>query len=186
MYGLCKVHKCTTDNDNAPPSRPILSAIGTCNYDLAKFFVPLLKQFTVDEYTVKDSFSFSKDIFLIKIQIFLWHLLTVNRCSQIFHFMRQYTFVFTRFLKRGKKIKDILTCHFKQPLILSVKSSCFLFNGVYYKQIDGAVIVSPLGLTLANLFLVSWALEIAQSNFNPNIIADLLIIFSLCLNTKIM
>ena len=60
-----------------------------------------------------------------------------------------------KIFEKRKKIKDMLACHFKQPLILSVKSSCFLFNGVYYKQIDGAVIVSPLGLTLANLFLVS-------------------------------
>ena len=66
--------------------------------------------------------------------------------------------VYKIFEKRNK-INNMLACHFKQPLILSVKSSCFLFNGVYYKQIDGAVIVSPLGLTLANLFLVSWALE---------------------------
>ena len=35
----------------------------------------------------------------------------------------------------------------------SVKPSFFLFNIVYYKQIDGVVIDSPLGSTLANLFL---------------------------------
>ena len=28
MYGLCKVHKGTTDNDNLPPFRPVLSANG--------------------------------------------------------------------------------------------------------------------------------------------------------------
>ena len=39
MYGLCKVHKGTTDNDNVPPFRPTLSAIGSCNYNLAKYFV---------------------------------------------------------------------------------------------------------------------------------------------------
>ena len=43
MYGLCKIHKGTTVNDPVPPFRPILSAIGTCNYNLAKCFVPILK-----------------------------------------------------------------------------------------------------------------------------------------------
>ena len=35
---------------------------GTATYNLAKFFVPILKEFTVDEYTVSDSFSFCKEI----------------------------------------------------------------------------------------------------------------------------
>ena len=40
MYGLCKFHK---DIDNCPPFRPILSAINTPTYKLAKFLVPILK-----------------------------------------------------------------------------------------------------------------------------------------------
>ena len=47
----------------------------------------------------------------------------------------------------------MLKRYFKQFLTLSVKSSFFLFNGVYYKQIDGAAMGSPLGPTLANPFL---------------------------------
>ena len=62
MYGLCKVHKTTTDNDNVPAFRLLLSAIDTGNYNLSKFFVSILKQFGINEYTVKDSFSFSKEI----------------------------------------------------------------------------------------------------------------------------
>ena len=57
-------------------------------------------------------------------------------------------------LEKKKKLKGMLKRHFKQLLILSVKSSCFLFNDVYYKQIDGVTMGSPLGPTLANLFLV--------------------------------
>ena len=47
---------------NVPLFRPILSGIGICNYNLAKYFVPILKQFTMIEYIVKDSFSFCKEI----------------------------------------------------------------------------------------------------------------------------
>ena len=48
--------------DNCPSLRPILSAIGTPTYDLAKFLVPILKPLTENEYTVHDSFSFANDV----------------------------------------------------------------------------------------------------------------------------
>ena len=101
----------------------------------------------------KISFDFLKKS-LIKIQIFLWHLLTLNHWSQISHWMRQLTFVLTFVFEKRKKTRGMLQRHFKQLLILSVKSSCFIFNDVYYKQIDGVAMGSPLGSTLANLFLV--------------------------------
>ena len=62
MYGLCKVHKGRGTSNDLPPFRPILSAIGTCNYNIAKFFVPILKDFTLNEYTVRDSFSFCDEV----------------------------------------------------------------------------------------------------------------------------
>ena len=62
MYGLCKVHKDKSNGSVLPPFRPILSAIRTCAYNMAKFFVPLLKEYTVNEHTVKDSFSFAEEI----------------------------------------------------------------------------------------------------------------------------
>ena len=62
MYGLCKVHKGRGTSNDLPPFRPILSAKGTCTYNIAKFFVPILKDFTLNEYTVRDSFSFCDEI----------------------------------------------------------------------------------------------------------------------------
>ena len=62
MYGLCKVHKGRGDSNNLPPFRAILSAIVTCTYDIAKVFVPIIKDFTLNEYTVRDSFSFFDEI----------------------------------------------------------------------------------------------------------------------------
>jgi hypothetical protein len=41
MYGLPKVHKPNF------PLRPIISAIGTLSYKLAKFLVPLLRPFSI-------------------------------------------------------------------------------------------------------------------------------------------
>ena len=60
LYGFCKVRKQLVDN--CPPFRPIMSAIKTPTYNLAKFLVPLLEPITANMYTVKNSFEFSKEI----------------------------------------------------------------------------------------------------------------------------
>ena len=60
MYGLAKVHKIVTDG--LPSFRPILSAIGTPSYKLAKFLVPMLEPLTTNEYTIRDSFTFAEEL----------------------------------------------------------------------------------------------------------------------------
>ena len=62
LYGLCKVHKGIKPGDESPPFRPILSAINTPSYKLAKFLVPLLSDLTKNKYVSKDSFEFAKNI----------------------------------------------------------------------------------------------------------------------------
>ena len=60
LYGLPKVHKDPVNN--FPKFRPILSAIGTPAYALAKYLVPFFNPICTNEYTIKDSFSFSSEI----------------------------------------------------------------------------------------------------------------------------
>ena len=60
LYGLGKVHK--EINNGLPPFRPILSAIGTPTYKLAKFLLQFLTPLTQNEYTVTDSFHFAEEI----------------------------------------------------------------------------------------------------------------------------
>lgn len=62
MYGLCKIHNLVEHPNDIPPFHPILLAIGSYIYGLAKFFVPLLKEYTIQEYSVKDSFPFCKEV----------------------------------------------------------------------------------------------------------------------------
>ena len=66
LYGLAKVHKQLINN--CPPFWPILSAMGTPTYNIAKFLAPILKPLTINDYTVKDRFEFSRDIFNKKSQ----------------------------------------------------------------------------------------------------------------------
>ena len=58
LYGLCKVNKNVVDR--CPSFRPILSAIGTPSYKIAKFLVPRMDFITSNELTVKDTFCFAK------------------------------------------------------------------------------------------------------------------------------
>ena len=130
MYGLCKVYEGTTGNDNVPPFRPILSAIDTGSYNLVKFFVPILKQFTIDIYSVIDSFSFSQDHWSRPKPFYGIFWLSIA-ASQIFHWIRKLIFCVGLVFERRKKVRSMLKRHFKQLLILSVKSSCFLSNDLY-------------------------------------------------------
>ena len=58
LYGLCKINKSIVDG--VPPFRPILSAVGTATYKLAKFFVPLLEPLTYNQYILKKNFERSE------------------------------------------------------------------------------------------------------------------------------
>ena len=128
--------------------QPILLAIGTGTYNPAKFFVPIHKEFTINEYTVSDSFSFCKEIkdldFSLFMALFDIHWLftniplyeTINICVD-------------RVFQNKGKVKGLLKRHFIKLLMLAVKSSCFVFNDIYYKQIDGIAMGSPLGPTFA-------------------------------------
>ena len=56
LYGLPKIHKPNC------PIRPILSAIKTPSYNLAKFLIPLINKWSTNEYTTKDTFHFTSEI----------------------------------------------------------------------------------------------------------------------------
>lgn len=74
LYGLPKILK------DGCPIRPFLSAIGTFNYNLAKFSVPILDPLTNNKYTVKKkSVKFIKEILNTKFLInLLWPVLILN------------------------------------------------------------------------------------------------------------
>ena len=152
MYGLCKVHKDQANGLELPPFHPILSTIRTCSYNLAKFFVPILKESTNNEYTVKDSFSFAEEITQQNMEKFMVSFDVESLFTNI-PLDETINICIDRVYKRKKKVYGLLKRHFKQLLTYATKSSYFLFNGVYYSQIDGVAMGSPLGPNLANLFL---------------------------------
>ena len=61
-----KMHKFSS-SDSFPKLRPIVSSIGTFNYNLARFLCDLLSPLFPNDYSCKDTFSF---VSKIKMQIF--------------------------------------------------------------------------------------------------------------------
>ena len=57
IYGTPKIHK-FSPSDTFPKLHPIVSSIGTSNYDLARFHCDLLSPIVPDNYSCKDISSF--------------------------------------------------------------------------------------------------------------------------------
>ena len=120
--------------DGCPPFRPILSALRTLTYKLAKFLVPILEPLTTNKYIVKDSFNFATEI--------------VEQDS-------------TKFMgsldiyapKNNGIVIGLKKSEFKDFLSLPTQESYFIFNNILHKQIDGVAIGSPLGPSTANALL---------------------------------
>ena len=152
MYGMCKIHKKISMNDTLPPFRPILSAIGTTTYNLAKFFVPILREHTINEYSVKDSFSFSDEIRRQDPNMYMVSFDIKNLFTNI-PLDETIDICINKAYYQESKVNGLFKGDFKQLVEYSIKSSCFVFNNIYCKQSDGVSKGAPLGPTLANIFL---------------------------------
>ena len=61
IYGTPKMHEFSS-SDSFPKLRPIVSSIGTFNYNLARFLCDLLSPLVPNDYSCKDTFSFVSQI----------------------------------------------------------------------------------------------------------------------------
>ena len=166
MYGLPKVHK------NNFPLRPILSAISTHCYNLAKFIVPMLDNIAYGQYTIKDSFQFVAEITDVKdadsykmASFDITSLFTNIPLDETINIILNLIFPNEddRFMNFNKK-------QFKKLLELAVKDNVFLFNEGLYSQIDGVAMGSPLGPAFANIFMSYYEkiwLSNCPSEFKP-------------------
>ena len=155
LYGLCKVHKSTPNGDNCPPFRPILSAIGTVSYNLAKFLVPILEPLTTNQYVCKDSFSFAAEVREQNPGLYMASF-DVDSLFTNIPLDETIDICVKKLYGRKHKFKGFTKSEFRSLLQFAVKDNLILFNGKYYIQVDGVAMGSPLGPTLANVFLCYW------------------------------
>src|SRR5215469_12911630 len=150
LYGLPKIHKPLL------PFRPILSAINTPTYNMAKFLVPIIELCTRNKFSVHDSFHFSqiiKDFSLGSDQTYMasfdveslfTNVPVVETCDIIVNQL---------FPSPNHSILGLDKSLFRKFLKLAVDDVLFLFDGDIYQQLDGMPMGSPLGPAFANSFL---------------------------------
>ena len=61
IYGTPKMHK-SSSSDSFPKLHPIVSSIGTFNYNLARFLCDLCSPLVSNDYSCKDTFTFVSQI----------------------------------------------------------------------------------------------------------------------------
>ena len=150
MYGLTKVHKIVTDG--LPSVRPILSTIGTLAYKLAKFLVPIPEPLTTNEPTIKDSFTFAEELqsFDSKLVMASFDIesLFTNIPSQ-----ETIDLCVENLFQDRTYVDNLSKDSFLELLTRTMSESLVLFDQEFYKHHDGVAMGSPLGPTLASVFL---------------------------------
>ena len=127
LYGLGKIPK--EARNWLPPFRPILSAIGTPTYKLAKFLLKFLTPSAANKYIVIDSFHFAEQA---------WDVCVDNLYND------------------NKNRPNIPKLDFRNLVKIATKESFFTFNKKYYKQLGGVEIGSPLGPTWAKISMYNF------------------------------
>ena len=164
LYGMSKVHKPNC------PLRPVVSMIGTAEYNLAKFLDNYIKPNIPDHHMLNSTNQ-------------LLHVLQENKHRiKNNHYMVSFDVVslFTNIpLKESIDLAaDYVYNNSTNPippfdkntfkrLLGFATSGIFTFNGNYYKQTDGVIMGSPLGPTLANLFLGHLEQNWLSQKFSP-------------------
>ena len=150
LYGLCKTHKKVLDK--CPPLRPILSAIKTPSYNLAKFLVPLIEPITKNNFTVKNSFEFSKEICEQNPEYFMASLDVESLFINI-PLKETIKICCDSPYKNQEMLCNISKNQFEKRLRAAHRNNCFLFEVTVYQQVDRVAMASPLRPSLANAFL---------------------------------
>ena len=147
LHGLPKVHK--VDN----PIRPIISSIGTFNYNLAKYLVPFLAPFTMNEYTTRNSTEFVKEITSLKFKDPVV-MASVDIKSLFTNVpLKETTDLLVDKIANSSTDFHLDRKEIRKALDLATADNVFTFNGQIYTQIDGVGMGSPLAPSYANAFL---------------------------------
>ena len=150
MYGLAKVHEIVTDG--LPSFRPIFSAIVTPTEKLSKFLVPILELLTTNEYTIKDSFAFAEELQSFDSKLLMASFDIESLFTNI-PLQETIDLCVENLFQDRTHVDNLSKDSFRELLTRTMSESLILFDQQFYKQHDGVAMGSPLGPTLANVFL---------------------------------
>lgn len=149
LYGLPKIHKAEA------PLRPIISAIKTYNYDLAKHLNEILTPLVDKTFMLVDTYDFvnkahtldpkiDRYIVSFDVESLFTNVPTVETIDILFKLVFKDGITSFNGLSRDELQKLLVIC---------TQESHFQFDGRYYDQIDGVAMGSPLGPLFANAFM---------------------------------
>ena len=142
LYGTSKVHKIKS-NSEVPSFRPIVSSIGSFNYNLSRFLCDMFTPFIGTDYWTQDSFSFVKEVEGVSISDYF--MVSYDVCSLFTNMTLTETIDLAVDIIFGNNKSMNITKPF------ATSQTHFLFNNEIYDQTDRVVMGSPLGSALANL-----------------------------------
>ena len=167
LYGLPKTHKPQLS------MRPILSAVGTYNYNLAKWLDGKLKPLSINNHTISNIFQFSDELVDLKldendilVSYDVTSLFTNVPVDETIELLTTKAFENDWFNKTHNL--SLTRAGLKQLLEIAAKNQLFQFNGHLYEQKDGVAMGSPLGPLMANSFLCNIEETLEHNNRLPS------------------
>ena len=151
IYGTPKMHRFPS-SDSFPKLRPIVSSIGTFNYNLAHFLCDLCSHLIPNDYSFKDTFTFVSQIknaslskkFLVSYDV--TSLFTSIPLQETIDIAINLIFNHNPNLNITKK-------ELKTLFLFATSQTHFVFNGKFYNKIDGVAMGLPLAPVLASIFM---------------------------------
>ena len=145
------MHKFSS-SDSFPKLRPIVSSIGTFNYNLARFLCDLLSPLVPNDYSCKDNFSFVSQIKNVNLSMKL--LVSYDVISLFTDIPLQETIDIAINLNFNHNPNlNITRKKLKKLFLFATSQTHFIFNSKFYNQIDGVAMGFPLAPVLANIFM---------------------------------
>ena len=145
------MHKFSS-SDSFPKLRPIISSIGTFNYNPARFLCDLLSPLVPNDYSCKDTFSFVSQI--KNANLSKKFLVSYNVTSLFTNIPLQETIdVAINLIFNPNPNLNITKKELKKLFLFAKSQTHFIFNRKFYSQIDGIAMGSPLAPVLANIFM---------------------------------
>ena len=138
--------------------RPILSATGTYNFELAKWLDTLLKPLACNKFMVSDTFTFVQELSSMTVRptdVFVSYdvtsLFTSVPLEETINYLVQKAFK-NDWLFRNHQL-TLTADNLTKLLHAATRDQLFVHNGNLYEQYEGVAMGSPLGPLMANAFM---------------------------------
>ena len=150
-HGTPKIHK-SSSSDSFPKLRPIVSSIGTFNYNLARFLCDLLSLLVPNDNSCKDTFFFVSQI--KNSNLSKKFLVSYDVTSLFTNIPLQETIdIAINLIFNHNPNLNITTIELEKLFPFATSQIHFIFNSKFYNQIDGVGMRSPSAPVLPNIFM---------------------------------